>query len=370
MLVWCFVDVAMGDNIRGDVSGSLERGSHRERDDRDELRPRSERTIAGGSHDGSKDIGPDADSPAVGTEVAATVASIKGSLGLFVETPGPRGIQLSGLIHLSEVWLLARAACTFGRAWIAACVVASGVLPALPLLVSLCVTCVALTPVLSNKMFCIRVVMHRQPSAISANHIRRSSRYIRDSLQISAELAELQRQIRTSGRQDRAAFEEVDKILHDKFKIGGQIRARVVKYKRDRGVTVVDMTLLDVKQDTSGHADAGKHDPPSTQTDKTHVSDPAANGNAANGAAADDNDLHARLYDIGGAKAEDTPTKGRDIGQRGTGAADLTPSGPTTASRPVSARGTGKLEGVPGTLHFVLPNFSAHFLSLFLLDAP
>lgn len=167
----------------------------------------------------------------------------------------------------------------------------------------------------------------------------------------------MQRQIRISGRQDRAAFDDVDKLLHERFKVGGNIRARVVKYKRDRGMTVVDMSLLDVQQTGAGAAGAGRQDPPSSQTDKTHISDPATNGNAAHGAA-DDNDLHARLYDIGG-KADDTPVKA-DAGQKGAGAAELTPSGPTMAVRPYSARGTGKQEGVYGTA-FVLARNSHLF---------
>lgn len=93
----------MADAQHEDLAAGLDRGSRRERDDGDALQGRRERTPPGGSRDGAKDVGPDAGSPAVGTVVDATVASIKGSLGLFVEIPGPRGAPLNGLIHLSEV---------------------------------------------------------------------------------------------------------------------------------------------------------------------------------------------------------------------------------------------------------------------------
>jgi hypothetical protein len=46
---------------------------------------------------------PEADLPEIGSIVMATVTSIKGNLGLFVETPTRNGLKVSGLIHLSEV---------------------------------------------------------------------------------------------------------------------------------------------------------------------------------------------------------------------------------------------------------------------------
>lgn len=49
---------------------------------------------------------PDADLPPIGSITLANVTSIKGNLGLFVETPALNGAKISGLIHLSEVCIV------------------------------------------------------------------------------------------------------------------------------------------------------------------------------------------------------------------------------------------------------------------------
>ena len=182
------------------------------------------------------------------------------------------------------------------------------------------------------------------------------------SVQISDDLGEMAKRIRLAGRSDRAAFSEVDDILHQRYKMGQDVRARVNKYKTDRGTLVVDLTLVH-DESTNGAAPAPQQDgtrktPPSaSQTDGTHFSnDNSAKAEAAAAAAAangQENDLKPQL-----GPGEETPQgKGRQEGQGSK--LDDTPSEGHSA-RPASAVGPinskdGKIEGPPAAppLHLV-----------------
>lgn len=172
------------------------------------------------------------------------------------------------------------------------------------------------------------------------------------------------RRIRTSGRNDRSAFDEVDTILHKRYKVGQDIRARVVKYKVDRGTQVIDLTLLGVDDAANGAADneatgngeadhgivvkvegntgtetAAKGTPPSaTPTEVTHFS--AENGKAA--AVQHDQKAHGQ---------DDTPAPNRDTELTpvsGKGQVSTMPE--TTPSEQLSAVPSRKPEKIEGAL--------------------
>ena len=85
-------------------------------------------------------------------------------------------------------------------------------------------------------------------------------------LQISPEFEEVQRRVRNSGRTDRAAFDAVERLLERHFKVGQPVRPRVVKYKKDRGMSVVDLTLLNTVDEPKG-VDAVNFGLPETAAD-------------------------------------------------------------------------------------------------------
>jgi hypothetical protein len=63
-------------------------------------------------------------------------------------------------------------------------------------------------------------------------------------LQVSKEIAEMQRLARAASSSDRCAYDRIEETLNKRYKVDDEFRARVLKYKMDHGQLVMDLALM------------------------------------------------------------------------------------------------------------------------------